>query len=73
MEIMSTDVKKSRGILEGIKTFFANTFVLRTNNLDNGDVKAVSATTTTIRTSKQEFFEFLWIAMRKSILKVLGF
>jgi len=73
MNILSTDVKKSRGILEGIKTFIANTFVLRTNNVDNGASKAVSVTTTTIRTSKQEFFEFLWIAMRKSILKVLGF
>ncbi len=73
MEILATNVKKSRGILEGIKTFIANAFVLRTNNVDNGASKAVSATTTSVRTSKQEFFEFLWIAMRKSILKVLGF
>jgi hypothetical protein len=73
MEIMSSDVKKSRGILEGIKTFIANTFVLRTNNVDKANSKAVSETTTTIRTSKQEFFEYIWIAMRKSILKVLGF
>lgn len=72
MEIMSTDVKKSRGILEGIKTFIANTFVLRTQNADKDGTKAISETTTTLYSRKQEFFEYIWIAMRKSILKVLG-
>ena len=73
MRVLSTDVRKGRGILEGLKSFIANTFVLRTNNIDTVDVKAVSATTVSLYSRRQEFFEFIWIAIRASILKVIGY
>ena len=73
MDVLATDAKQSRGIFEGIKTFIANSFVLRTNNVDNGDSKAISGVTTYIRSSKEEFFQFIWLALRKSIAKVVGF
>ncbi len=73
MQVLATDVKKSRGILEGLKTFIANTFVLKTKNVDNGDTKASSATTTSVYVRQQQFFEFIWIAIRTSILKVIGY
>jgi hypothetical protein len=73
LNVMATDAKQSRGILEGIKTFVANSFVLRTNNVDNGNSKAVSGTTTSIYSSKEEFFQFIWLALRKSLGKVVGF
>jgi hypothetical protein len=73
MNVLATKVKESRGIFEGIKTFFANTFVLRTTNIDNGNDKAFSGTTTYTRSNKEEFFQFIWLALRKSIGKVVGF
>ena len=73
MSVLATDAKQNRGILEGIETFVANNFVLRTNNIDNGDKKAISGTTTLLYTKDEEFFQFIWLALRKSIGKVVGF
>jgi hypothetical protein len=73
IDVLATDAKQHRGILEGIATFVANSFVLRTNNVDNGNNKAVSGTTTYLYSSKEEFFQFIWLALRKSIGKVVGF
>jgi hypothetical protein len=73
IDVLATDAKQHRGILEGIATFVANSFVLRTNNVNDGDKKAVSGTTTYLYSSKEEFFQFIWLALRKSIGKVVGF
>jgi hypothetical protein len=73
LKLLPSDAKKSGGIIEGIKSFIANTFVLRTTNIESGNKKAFSATTTTARLRPQLFFEFIWIALRTSILKVLGY
>ncbi len=73
IKVLATGAKESPGILEGIKTFMANTFVLRTNNVDNGDKKAASGTTALIYTKDEEFFQYIWLALRKSIGKVVGF
>ncbi|MDP4200540.1 MAG: hypothetical protein Q8922_07965 [Bacteroidota bacterium] len=73
MRVLATNVKEKRGFMEGLKSFIANTFVLRTNNVDDGSSKAFSGTTTYVRQNTQEFFEFIWLALRKSIQKVVGF
>jgi hypothetical protein len=73
MNVLATNVKDKSGILEGIQSFIANTFVLRTNNIDNGDKKAIAATTTLLYTKDEEFFQYIWLALRKSIGKVVGF
>ncbi len=72
MKILSADVKKNRGILEGIKTFYANTFVLRSNNLREKGKPAKSGTASVARHRDEEFMEFLWITLRKSLGKVVG-
>ena len=73
IKVLAKDVKGSRGILEGLKSFMANTFVLRTTNIDDGSSKAIAGTTTLVHTHTQEFFEYIWLALRKSIQKVVGF
>jgi hypothetical protein len=73
MKILATDVHKSRGIFEGIKSFLANTFILRTKNFDTPDKKAFAGTTSYTYSKKEEFFEFIWLALRRSIGKVAGF
>jgi hypothetical protein len=73
MNVLATNAKQNRGILEGIATFVANSFVLRTNNVDNGNTKAISGTTIYIYTKDEEFFQYIWLALRKSIGKVVGF
>ncbi len=72
LKILADGAKESRGILEGLKTFIANTFVLKTENIDTKDKKAISATTTSVCSRKQEFFEFIWLALLKSIQQVLS-
>lgn len=72
MKILSTSVHEERGILEGIKTFVANSFILRSTNLDGDGRKVVSATTRTIRRRNQEFITFIWVAIRKSLGNVIG-
>lgn len=73
MRVLPTDVKASRSFFDGIKSFIANNFVLRTTNIDEGSSKAIAGTTTYVRSPKEEFFEFIWKALRKSIQKVVGF
>ncbi len=73
IKVLATDAKASSGILEGIKTFVANTFMLRSNNVDDGKNKAIAGTTTYVYSRKEEFFQFIWLALRKSIGKVVGF
>jgi hypothetical protein len=73
VDVLPDDAKEHKGILEGIKSFVANTFVLRTNNVDNVYGKAISGTTTLTRTRSEEFFQFVWLALRKSLQKIVGF
>ena len=72
MKVLATDVKESRGILEGIKTFFANTFVLKSNNLAEKGKPAKAGTASVARHKDEEFMQFLWISLRKSLGNVVG-
>jgi len=72
LKILATDIKEKRGILEGIKTFWANTFVLKSNNLATDDKPAKSGTASVTRHRDEEFMQFLWISLRKSLGKVVG-
>ncbi len=69
MKILPKEAGATRGLLEGIKTFVANTFVLRSNNIGPS---AISGTTTYRRQNSEEFLQFIWIALRKSLGKVIG-
>ena len=73
IKVLADGVKESRGILEGLKTFIANAFVLNTENIDTKDKKAVSMTTSRTRGKKEEFFEYIWLAMLKTIQKSIGY
>jgi hypothetical protein len=73
MKILPDDSKQTGGLIEGIKSFFANTFVLRTDNVDDENIKAYSARTSYRRSRKEEFFQFIWFGMRKSIRQVVGY
>lgn len=73
IKILADGVKESRGIMEGLKTFIANAFVLKTENIDTKDEKAISVTTSRSRGRKEEFFQYIWLAMLKTIQKVIGY
>ncbi len=72
MKVLSDKPKESRGILEGIKTFLGNLLVLKSNNMDKPGKRALTSTTTLRRAKTSEFFEFLWLALRKSIGHLVG-
>jgi hypothetical protein len=59
--------------MEGIKTFIANNFSLRSNNESGTGKMPVSATTTLKRTDDEEFLQFAWYSLRQSLGKVVGF
>jgi len=69
MRILSESADGKRGLLEGIKTFMANTFVLHSNNLDK---TAITGKASYHRKKEEEFLQFIWIAIRKSLGKVIG-
>ncbi len=73
MKLLPDDAKQGGGLLEGIKSFIANALVLRKRNVDENDIKAFTATTSYHRSRKEEFFQFIWYSMRKSIRKVVGY
>ena len=72
IKILPSSTKQKRGILETLKTFVANNFILNSTNIDKYDRKAKSATTTLSRKKDQELLQFIWIAVRKSLGKVIG-
>jgi hypothetical protein len=71
MKLLPADPKKSRGLVEGIKTFLAKTFILRSDN-PTGNKPAVSVTTTSMHMPTQELMEFIWVSLRKSLGGVVG-
>lgn len=60
------------GLGHRLETFAANTFVLRDDNPDEDGGAPVTATTTLSRDSSEEFFQFMWFAIRKSLGTVVG-
>ncbi len=72
MKILPQVPGQSGGLLNGIKSFLANLFILRASNFDKDDIKAVSATTTRRRDQHEELLQFIWYALRKSLGKVIG-
>ena len=72
MKILPKLPGEKGGLLDGIKSFIANIFVLRASNFDKDDIKAVSATTTRRREPHEELLQFIWYALRKSLGKVIG-
>lgn len=72
MRILPTSVHEERGILEGIKTFVANSFILRSTNVTQKGRRVVSATTRTTHRNDQELIAFIWVAIRKSLGSVIG-
>jgi hypothetical protein len=73
MSILPDDTKQKGGLLEGIKSFVANIFVLRTDNVDERSLKMYTSTTSYHHMPKEEFFQFIWYGMRKSIRDVIGY
>ncbi len=72
MKVLNEKPRESRGILEGITTFLGNLLVLKSNNMDKPGKPALTSATTLSRAQTSEFFEFLWLALRKSIGKLVG-
>jgi hypothetical protein len=72
IKMLAKDPRSSSGILEGIKNLVANTFVLRSNNVDKPGSTAMTGATSRKRLSTEEFFQFIWLALRQSLGKVVG-
>jgi len=72
MKVLPKNANDSSGFLEGLKTFVANTFVLHSENLDKPGSPAESATIKLRREPHQEFLQFIWIVLRKSLGKIIG-
>ncbi|MEP7235789.1 MAG: hypothetical protein ABI778_10890, partial [Ignavibacteriota bacterium] len=69
MKILTEQAGKKSGLLEGIKSFVANTFVLHSPNMAP---YAISGNSVYPRKKSEEFLQFLWIAIRKAVGKVIG-
>ncbi|HET9135213.1 MAG TPA: hypothetical protein VFO76_01145 [Candidatus Kapabacteria bacterium] len=72
LKLLSKSTKEKRGILEGLKTFIYNTFKLHSDNSPTVGEKVKSATTTRSRKKQEEFFQYLWFCIRKSLGHVVG-
>ncbi len=72
IKILPSSTNEKLGILETLKTFVANNFILNSTNIDKYSRKAKSATTTLSRKKEQELLQFIWVAVRKSLGKVIG-
>lgn len=73
MRVLPNDIHESRNLFDGLKSFIANTFVLRTDNLPSSSTGVYSGVTHYTRKQPEEFFEYIWLSMKASIAKVVGF
>jgi hypothetical protein len=71
IKILPKDPHQQRGFSEKLQTFFAGTFIIRGNN-PNGLGSQKTGITTRDRLRDDEFFQFLWLAIRKSLGQVVG-
>jgi hypothetical protein len=71
MKVLNDDPKKHRGIMEGFKTFWSQTFVLHHDN-PSGNKPVMIGTTTRPRAKDEEFMQFIWLSLRKSLGAVVG-
>lgn len=72
MKVLAADSKDSAGIIEGISTLAANTFILRKDNPGDSVTTVVTATTTRTRAKEEELFQFIWFSLRAALGTVVG-
>ncbi len=72
LKVLPPNPNDPADIVEGAKTFVANTFILRDDNPDDAGGVPMTGITTLARQTPQEFFQFLWFAIRKSLGSVVG-
>ncbi|MFI5263398.1 MAG: hypothetical protein ACHQM6_02665 [Candidatus Kapaibacterium sp.] len=71
VNILPADPHQKSGFAEKIKTFAVSTFVIRSNN-PNGLGSTKIGLTEYPRIGTEQFFQYLWLAIRKSLEKVVG-
>ncbi len=72
LRVLPPDPHDKRDFEEGVKTFIANSFILRDDDPDEKGGPPITATTTLARKPDEEYFQFLWFAIRQSLGKVVG-
>ncbi|MDP4200383.1 MAG: DUF748 domain-containing protein [Bacteroidota bacterium] len=72
MKVLATSSKDSAGLIEGISTLAANTFILRGDNPADKMTPVVSATTTRTRAKTEELFQFIWLSLRAALGSIVG-
>ena len=70
VKVLPKDPAAKPGLMEKLKTFIAKTFILDNSNPD--DNALLPGTTSLVRTPSQEFMQFIWLSLRKSLGKVVG-
>ena len=70
VKVLPKDPNAKPGFMEKLKTFIAKTFILDKENPD--DHKILPGTTSLVRIPSQEFMQFIWLSLRKSLGKVVG-
>jgi hypothetical protein len=57
---------------EGVKSLITNALIIRRDNPDDKGETPVSATTTRTRAKIEELFQFIWLALKQSLGKLIG-
>lgn len=70
VKVLPKDPAAKPGLMEKLKTFIAKTFILDASNPD--DNALLPGTTSLARAPSQEFMQFIWLSLRKSLGKVVG-
>jgi hypothetical protein len=71
IKVLAKDPNKKPGLMEKIETFVARLFVVEDENPGESGNFKVGVTTTT-RTKDEEFLQFVWAAVRKSLGSAVG-
>lgn len=72
LKVLPPDPNDPPDIMEGVKTVLANLLILRHDNPDEDGGPPKVGVTSLTRLPPQEFFQFLWFAIRKSLGAVVG-
>lgn len=72
IKVLPPDPNDPPDLMEGVKTFLANLLILRDDNPDEDGGPPKVGVTSLARQPSQEFFQFLWYAIRKSLGAVVG-
>lgn len=71
--VLNKTTGSAKGFMDGVASFIANTFTIRTKNMPDKSGKITTGKVNYVRKKDDPFFRFVWFSLRSGLKDVVGF